>query len=62
MYVWIYETVFLVYLFICQQTLGSFHLVGAVNTAVNMGIQIFLRDHAFNAFGYISRKQNCGII
>ena len=38
--------------FICQRTLGCFRVLALVNSAaVNTGVQIFLRDFAFNSFG-----------
>lgn len=40
--------------FICQWTLGSFHLLAIVsNAAVNLAVQISLQVPAFNSFDYL---------
>ena len=37
--------------------LGCFHLLATANSAaMNMGVQIYFQDPAFNSFGYISRS------
>ena len=41
--------------------MSSFHLLASVsNAAINMSVQIFLRDPAFNPFGYIPRTEIAG--
>ena len=48
-------------LFICRQTLRSFHILTTMNnTAMNMGVWITLQDREFFLLGYILRSVIAG--